>query len=368
MRDRRPTLAAMKTVLRAFAFTPLLLLHGCLEVDGQQITIRYDQAADRIDVHVVHRGLFAEGAGGGERDPLAKAVKDLADVRAGGEVVFWSNWPLTLDLTRDHPAPVQALLAHVDVENGTLFTDAQGVLCGHQFVRVRAARAFVQKANTLLELAVQQQLLVGTRGHGGIHAWDADTKDSVREFLRGGGKVLAIEPGRVELRLPLSAKDHAWFKHQVEQVLLANLPREIVRREGVAARREGGGDPLDTEVAEAAVALRGERLRNAVERAPSCRFFWDNEVSFVREPELTRVALGVGGEPELRLVKASDGLYHRALLDKLRADGEAIEEGLPDAELERRFAAFRERDAVLPPKVAELRKAGAAEHARTDGK
>ena len=115
--------------LRAIPFLAVLLLcltlPGCLEVDGQEITIRRDEAADRIDVHVVHRGLFAENGQGSSNDPLAKAVKDLADVRAGGEVVFWCNWPVTFDLTREYPAPAQALLAHVDVENGGLFTDHQ---------------------------------------------------------------------------------------------------------------------------------------------------------------------------------------------------------------------------------------------------
>ena len=49
----KKTFAALLFVL--FAFT------GCLEFDAQDITIRYDEAADRIDIHVVYRGLFAEG-------------------------------------------------------------------------------------------------------------------------------------------------------------------------------------------------------------------------------------------------------------------------------------------------------------------
>jgi hypothetical protein len=337
-----------------------LLLGGCLEIDGQDLTIRYDPAADRIDVHVIHRGLFAEGGQGSDKDPLAKALRDLAEAKETGEVAFWCNWPLTFALTRDYPAPVKAVLAHVDVENGSLFTDPQGVLCGHQFVRVREAKAALQKLNTLLELWVQQQLAGGTSGRGGRHAWDADTKDLVREFLRGGGKLLAIEPGRIEFRLPLSAKDHAWFKGQFERLVLANMPREIVRRSAVAQRREAGGDPADTAVTDDAAVVPGEQLRGAIERAPSWRFFWDNEVCFVREPELTRLSFGVAGDGpgELRIVKASEGLYHPALLERLRANGETIEDGLPEQELARRFEAFAKRDAVLPPKVAALRAGG----------
>ena len=93
----------------------------------------------------------------------------------------------------------------------------------------------------------------------------------------------------------------------------------------------------------------------------------DHEWSLVRTAERTTIVLGTGESPEMRLRKASDGLYHDALLKKLREADESIEDGLPDQELERRFVAFRGRDAVLPPKVAELR-AGKAAPAETGGK
>ena len=349
----------MKKSLATLTFLLLLALGGCLEVDGQEITIRYDEAGDRIDVQVVHRGLFAEGGQGSDRDPIAKALRDLDEVEAAGEVVFWCNWPFTFDLTRSYPAPIQALLAHVDVENGTLFTDPRGVLCGYQFVRVRGAKAFLQKLNSLLELWVQAQLAGGTPGRGGAHAWDGDTKELVREFLRSREPLVHVEAGRIELRLPLSANDHAWVKNQLERVFVDNLPREITRRVGVERNRADGGVPTDTQAPEQSVTLPGEALRAELGRAPSLRFFWDNEVALVREPELTRLTFGVAGQSELRLVKASEGLYHPALLERLRENGEAIEAGMPDQELVRRFAAFAERDAVLPPKVAALRAGGA---------
>lgn len=345
-----------KSLLALFAL--LLVLPGCLEVDGQDITFRYDEAADRIDVHFVHRGLFAEGGSGSDRDPLAKAVRDLAEVRAGGEVVFWCNWPFTFDLTREYPPPVQAMLAHVDVENGGLFTDPQGILCGHQFVRIREAKSFLKKLNTALDLWVQKELLSGTSGRGGAHQWDSDTKDFVREFRRAGQSFLVVEPGRLEFRLPLSSEDHAWFKNQIELLFLDNMPREIVRRVGVVERRAAGGDPTDTQITNDGVHVVGERLRGEIQRAPSYRFFWDNELCFQREQELTRFSFGVRGDGDLHVKKASEGLYHPALLTKLRENGEPIEDGIPDQELVRRFAAFRARDAVLPPKVAELRAKG----------
>jgi hypothetical protein len=335
----------------------VLLPAACLEIDGQEITVRFDEAADRIDVHLVHRGLFAEGGQGSDRDPLQKAVRDLADARQSGEVVFWCNWPLTLDLTREYPAPIQAVLAHLDVENGSLFTDPQGVLCAQQFVRVREAAAFVKKLNLAFELFAQQQLLAGTAGFGGTHTWDADTKENLREFLRGGEKLILFERGRLEVRFPFSAADHAWFKNQLERRFLRSMPAEVIDRLGTAERRTAGGPPTDTSVAAENVQVPGIALAREIARAPSYRFFWDNEWSLAREETLTRVGLGVLGSRELRITKAAGGLYHDALLEKLREDKEAIEDGVPDQELARRFDAFREREAVLPPKVAELRAA-----------
>lgn len=347
----------MKKTLAALLFL-LFALTGCLEFDAQDIDIRYDETKDRIDIHIVYRGLFAEDGQGGSKNPLEKAQKDLADAKESGEVAFWCNWPFSFDLTRDYPAPIRAMLAHVDVENGPLFTDPQGTLCATQFVRIREAKAFLRQLNTALELYVQSQLLGGTAGRGGTHTWDGDTKELVREFLRSGEKLLMVQPGRIELRLPLSTKDHQWLRGQFEQLFQANMPREMLRRVGVAEKRENQADPTSTAVTPAAVTISGEQLAKEVQRSASYRFFWDNEIGFLREADLTRITFGAPGQQALLVKKASDGLYHPALLTKLRDNGEKIEDGLPEQELERRFAAFRERDATLPPKVAALRQGG----------
>ncbi|HEX5050966.1 MAG TPA: hypothetical protein VFZ65_04270 [Planctomycetota bacterium] len=350
------------------AVCALLLCGGCLEFDAQDITVRYDAKADRIDALLVYRGLFAESGNGSGDKPLDKAIKDLADARQTGEFVFWNNWPLRVDLTNERPAPVMALMAHIDVENGGLFTDPHGVLCAYQFVRVREARAFLQKVNLLFEVGLQARLASGWNAYGPAHTFDDDTKDMVREFLRSGEKLLTLEPGRLEVRLPCSAKDHAWLKGQLEQHFVLNAPREMLRRAATAARRSGGGDVTDTSVAEGAVDLRGGELRDAVRQCPSVRFFWDNDWSLQRDPELTTVGLGVRGAAELCVHKASEGLYHDSLLKALREKGETIEDGLPEQELARRFEAFRGRDAVLPPKLAERRGAGAPPAAKQGDK
>lgn len=343
----------MKTLL---ALLLLLLLPSCLEIDAQDVTLRYDATADRIDILLVHRGLFAQGSSGDDKDPLTKAMKDLADVREKGEFVFWSNWPFSVQLTEKHEPPIAALCAHVDVENGTLFTDPKGVLCGYQFVRIREAKAFLKKVNTLLELAVQAALLRGYETRDTKHKFDADTRDAVREFLRAGEPMLTLSGGRLELRLPLSPADHAWFKQQIEQRLLRQLPYEVTQPTVVAGRRASGGSPTETHVLLDETSIAASQLADQLGRAASFRFFWDNEFSIARTTELTTIGLGLADSSELHVTKSSDGLYHDLLLRSLRERGETIEDGLPAAELGRRFAQFHGRDAVLPPQLAEQRR------------
>ncbi|MBL9077590.1 MAG: hypothetical protein JNL08_08810 [Planctomycetes bacterium] len=335
---------------RSIWFVLLLFLAGCLDFDAQEITLVYDAKADRLDAHFVYRGLFAEPSTDGPDKAMAKALADLAKVRDSGSFHFWNNWPFFVDLTADLPLPVQGLAAHVDVENGTLFVDERGELCGHQFVRVRGARAFVQKLNTLLEVFVQ------ARAAGPIDGreLDEETIELLRDFLRAGNRLLQIEPGRLELRVPCADADHVWLKRLLEQRQLDNLPREMVRRE-LRERRDAGDVPAES----GKVAIDGERLQAAVALAPSFRVFWDNEWSIVREQGLTRIALGVKGADRLVVRKASEGQWTDGLLQALRANGEVVEEKVTDATLAERFAQFRGRDAVLPPRLAE-RRAGAA--------
>lgn len=329
----------------------LLLPAGCLEIDGEEVTIHQDVEKDQLDVHIVYRGLFAELDS--DKDAMAKALKDLDAAKESGTFVFWNNWPLKVDLTRAKGS-LATLAQHIEVENGGLFTDPLGVLCAQQFVRVHDLGQFVTKVNTLLELALAKATTSGITMGGEQRKFDDDSKDLLREFLRNGEKLLVVQPGRVELRLPISTPDHRWLKRQLERHFLQTLSYETVARPGVAQRRAAGGSPMDTSVDPKVVSLDGDEVDREVQRAPAMRFAWDNDLSMMRTAELTTVAFGTG-EGDLRLTKASGGLYHDRLLANLRERGEKIDEGVPDQELERQFAAFRGRDAVLPPALAEQR-------------
>jgi hypothetical protein len=350
---RRRQSAGMTTrCLHALGFVALLLLASCLEFDAQAITIRYDEAADRIDVHLVYRGVYAEGDG----RAVDEAIRQIEEIRRDGTFALWQNWPFKITIPGEHTLPMQALLAHVDVENGGFFTDPTDTLCAHQYVRIRDAKAFVQQLNSLLDVWVATQLTTGAEVGKETHRWDADTRDFVREFARSGEHLLAVSKGRIELRLPLSGKDHAWLRGVTFEALAEAAAKDAVRRDVVGQRRADGGSTTEVGIVDAATTVWTKRA--AAERIPATapmRFLADNDWSMTREPERTRIALGVAGQRDLVLTKAADGLYHPTLLVALREEKVAIEDNVPDQELARRFQAFTERAAVLPPGVAAMR-------------
>ena len=114
--------------------------------------------------------------------------------------------------------------------------------------------------------------------------------------------------------------------------------------------------------ADEASANKGERFSSdeevraqALRRSPSFRFFWDNPLSIERRPEVTTIALGTSDADELRMHRGAYGQYDEVLLEQFREHGDRIEDGVPTAEIERRFQVFRGRKAVLPPQLVALR-------------
>jgi len=127
------------------------------------------------------------------------------------------------------------------------------------------------------------------------------------------------------------------------------------RREVIARRRKDGQSATDTTHTKETVSIEGAALKMAIARAPSYRFFWDNDITFQRTQELTTMALGTAGEDQIEIKKTAGGRYHEAFLLKLRDDKFQIEDGLPDQELTRRFDDFLTREAKLPKKLAAKR-------------
>jgi len=348
----------MRRIVSLPLFLILSALGGCLEFDAQQITMRYDVQRDRIDALIVYRGLFAENnTVSSSANPVGVALADLQKVLDRGQAFFWCNWPLAIDLVESDAATAE-LAMHVEVEHGGLYTDPMGVLNGYQFLRVVRVGEFVRKLNTMLELLVQGAMMGGFRGI----EFDRDTREIVTEFLREGKKMVVIEPGRVELRLPLSKRDFQKVVAAMEDHFLSHLHTELTRLADVqpveaaddgetAAVESSDADNGDFELAkngQPRLLFAAGELQDGVRSSPTMRFFWDNEFTIERGQELHTIGIGARGNEELQLTKASGGLYSDNFLKALRERGDEIEEGVPDQEIRRRFDEFLTREAVIP--------------------
>lgn len=335
---------------------PFLVLAACLEFDAQEVVLHYDAKRDRLDLLIVYRDLFIEGSPTDAN--IKQSLDQLADARRTGEFAFWSNWPFATDPT-DVQGPAAALVRHVDVENGGLFTDPGGRLNAYQFVRVRDVEGFLKKLNTAFAVLLRTRIL-GRKLEPGAHEIDEETTDLLTDILRGREDAISLVGTVLRARIPCSDRDHRWLKRYLEDRLLTNYRAEMFRHrvrqlqeDDILPKPETGEE--EPEVDPAQVAIPIQAFEDMTRQSPSWRFFWDNDITFERSEGLTVIAVGLPHVEENRIHKAPEGRYDDRLLKLLRERNETIEESVPIQEIERRFADFHDREAHLPPALAEIR-------------
>ena len=313
-----------------------VLLPGCLEFDSQDVFLHYDPAQDQLDLLFVYRGLHADTKGDQTRR-IEEAVEHLEEAQQSGAFAFWSNYPWRLRPRHDR-THMQLLLPHLQVENGPLFKDADGRLCGYQLVRFSKVKKLLDKVNTVLSLMLETRVL--TKGDWPLlpdHEVDDESRDRITDFLRGRGQVLRLRDACLELQLPLSEPDSRWLREQVARSLLRDLLNELDRAKASEPNAE-------------------VRLFEQIARTPTFQLLASQDVSWVREAGMTRLQLGVPGQPQQTLRSAAKGSYDPALLKALEARKVAIGPELTEAELLKRFGEFHGRAAVLPPELAAMAK------------
>ena len=334
----------MNKLLTIFSYGLLALLPSCLEFDAQEIIIRHDADKDQIDCVLIYRGLHADGnLRRADHERVESALAEYESVLETGKFALWSNWPAAFNLAQTDRSPLAPLAEHIDIENGGLFTDPKGELCGYQFLRIRQASAFLDKANQLLKVALEGLLLTGIQSTELQHRFDAETRDLVREHLRSGQALLSLEGNRLAAHLPFSHDDLQVLTSTFEKEMLTTFQGELAATEATEA------------FTDEAVPTDAMGPMHALSRFPSFRFFWDNQFSIERRPDGLIIALGTSDAQPLHLRKSSNGNYDTLLLDTMREQETKIEEGIPLAEIERRLTDFQGRDAVLPAMLAAQR-------------
>lgn len=346
----------MPAMLRALLLLLCLSLPACLEFDAQEITLHYDVQKDQFDMLLVYRGVYSTAA-----DPT-QDLDQLERVQQDGEFAFWSNWPLKPDLTKASNLE-QPFADHCDVENGGFFTTPKGELCAFQFVRVRDVKGFLKKLNTAIGLVIQTQVLDQPLGSD-KHKLDDDTVDLLQDVVRGRLPMVQVQGGAIVVTVPCSEPDHFWMMGQLADDLLDQIGSELGGRlwrmqqpQPAGANEAGGhgGEAPDQTSPDTMITIARKQLQEAMVKAAETRLLFENPITLQRTEEQTVVTLGYTFKNENVLQKAHDGRYRPNLEPLLKAQKIAIETGVPDQELARRFEKFHGREAVLPAKLAELR-------------
>lgn len=267
----------MKRILRLPAALLLLTaLTGCLEFEEQTLAYRHDAKADTLRAFQDYHGIF----GVDQTDGLSKDEQDqLRSVLTTQRTFFFANWAFEINHEelrkmliglRDPEKRregkmyleeivrweqfLKTLLANSRIENGPLYLDAKGRLCGAQFVTLtkisevlRAANATIPdylkseaaKAETtaeekavMLASAQHRKTFISLQGNECIITWPltrvafeksfgatAEPGLKVAAFKRSGGKVSfadnevtlttgAVSDSITTLTLPMSEKPY----------------------------------------------------------------------------------------------------------------------------------------------------------------
>ena len=310
-----------------------LVLASCLEFEQQELHLRYDADQNRMDVLLVYRGLYAGDANHGfpvkTHDPLQRALSDWKQAREHGAFAFRSSSNFKVDPVEE--AGSGWVSQHIDVEHGGLFTDPKGRLCGYQFVRVRDFRAFLPKFDE-----AHRMLLFSLFGPAvdAKNGWPEAATQRFLDHMEQGNALITADGCCFDVRLPIREQDHDPVK------------RFVI---GDSEKKPADAPPAQ----QPAAGPRPVKLRRSGAAPPPPPR--PNPLTVRRDGDVTIVRYGTPGAAAMR-VDVACGKGNTELLDELRKLDEAIEVGVPDQALLRRFAEFGERDAVLPPALAKLRR------------
>jgi len=235
-----------KRLLPLFSVACLALFTGCLDFEQQTLTYRYDAKTDTLRIFQSYQGIFGEDTNDGLSPD---EIEQLDSVLSGQRTFFFANWIFEynrgqlLEITdklrqpdaqqelKMEPAAlaragslIKLLLDNVRVENGSIYLDKQGKLCGVQRVTIKQCSKIIAAANPLmrdyfkaeaakgdtsaedrslyLKSAEQQREYIQIEGNQLRLHWpvlrqdyekyfgkNAEDTRQIEEFKRGGGKI-----------------------------------------------------------------------------------------------------------------------------------------------------------------------------------
>ncbi len=187
-----------------------LACSSCVDFERQDLWFRYEEKTDTLRMFSLYGGIFSHGDD-------KEAMEQLASVMAGGRAFFFSTWIFEYnasELEQAEMAPwnraedrphFRMFRDNMSVRNGKFFLNAEGKLCGCQFIEVKNASRLVKAVNTSINRHVVQ-----------LTPQELN-KRSQELWLKAAAKDhqwLTLDRGAIVLRIPLTQDDFIRFKRQ----------------------------------------------------------------------------------------------------------------------------------------------------------
>jgi hypothetical protein len=215
--------------LRAVACSALLVLSvGCAEFEfaEQDLTFRYAEGDDRIELNVDTRGIFATPKGWGKSESeVVAAGKERIETMAGGARNFYlMTFPFIVDLESDWDEGDEDWLTkeqrgrlwnqireNVSVKSARAYSDDAAEVALAQRVEIRNAKAWLAAINELVTLGVKHELeenaedpIDPTKVYG-----TAASRGNLRAFVVEGRDWVSLDAEALVVRVPMTPYDLA---------------------------------------------------------------------------------------------------------------------------------------------------------------
>lgn len=209
------------------AVAGLCFLESCVELTGQRITIRHDEAKDRLQILIQYDGIHDnEGEGESGREQIPHFVK------AGSVMLL--DWPFHIDMDDirgkaeaegDSPAMRALLLAmpgSIEARPIGRYRDPDGRVGAAQLVTISGVRDFLRKVNA----ALNESILEGAA----FSDWPR-TRDRMRPGAAQGRQWLVLEGQSLRFSFPAHPGEwakgkSAWIRGLLEEWAKSTRPGE----------------------------------------------------------------------------------------------------------------------------------------------
>lgn len=227
----------------------MLLTAGCIEFERQVMSYRYDQKADTLLIFQDYQGIY----GADNSSKLTDIeVEQIQSVLKGGRTFFFANWifeinlPALRDAIADLPDKsgetvaedelnrvalevAKLFQANCSIENGDLYRDGEGRLCGVQRIRITNVTKLIPRVSELLKAYYKVE--------AGKALDDVELQHALNLVNFPDWGFIRLDGNRIQFRFPMSAAEfQSTFKKTAEQVAYFNK----VRAAGIDLQHAGG--------------------------------------------------------------------------------------------------------------------------------